>query len=47
VVPTGAAFVDGAGPAGYATVEAGPKGRQLAVTQAPDHALYFSDPQHI
>ena len=65
LVPTGAAFIDAAGPpplAGHlvfcslnagmrivtpgsphASVQAGPDGCRLAVTEGPDHAVYFSD----
>jgi aldose sugar dehydrogenase len=68
-VPTGAAFIDGSGPAGmagklvfcnynggmliltpgtpHATVAKGPAECQLDVTQGPDHAVYFSDAEHI
>lgn len=69
VVPTGATFVDAAGPAGYAghlvmctfdvgmriltpgsphaSVGNGPARCTLAVTEGPDHALYYSDQGHI
>jgi glucose/arabinose dehydrogenase len=69
VVPTGIAFVDASGPAGYAqhvvfctfndgmlvlspghphpTVTSGPSSCRLDVKQGPDHALYYSDSDHI
>ena len=69
VVPTGAAFVDGSGPAGlaghlvfcnfnvgmliltpgtpHATVAKGPAECKLDVAQGPDHAVYYSDSDHI
>ena len=69
VVPTGAAFVDAMGPAGYAghvvfctldrgmlvaspgsphaSVGGGPSTCLLDVVEGPDHALYFSDTEHI
>jgi glucose/arabinose dehydrogenase len=69
VVPTGAWYVDSAGPSGYrgrlvfctyaggmlilvpgsphASVRSGPSACRLAVTQAPNHALYYSDASHI
>ncbi|HJT38616.1 MAG TPA: PQQ-dependent sugar dehydrogenase [Actinomycetota bacterium] len=66
VVPTGAWYVDGSGPSGYAgrlvfctynsgmliltgdrSVRNGPSGCRLAVTQAPNHVLYYSDTSHI
>jgi glucose/arabinose dehydrogenase len=65
LVPTGAAFIDAAGPAPFAghlvfcsldagmqivtmgsphaSVKPGPSGCNLAVTEGPDHAVYFSD----
>jgi glucose/arabinose dehydrogenase len=69
LVPTGAAFIDGAGPAPlaghlvfcsfdagmrivtpgspHASLQPGPSGCRLAVTEGPDHAVYFSDTQTI
>lgn len=69
LVPTGAAFIDAAGPpqlAGHlvfcslnagmqivtpgsphATVQPGPAGCRLGVTEGPDHVVYFSDPTTI
>lgn len=69
VIPTGAAFVDAAGPVGlaghlvlctystgmlvvtpgtpHATVSRGPRQCTLDVVQGPDHAVYYSDGDHI